>query len=211
MSRSTARRRGAVKEGKGPKKNKDNSKDSAAMAEEKGIEARAAVEEVPAEENHGEIVAAAGNSPAQPRRVHVCMVPPPNSTTRARLGICPVSSPTRPLSHAPSWQQIKVCFMLLGLEIFGLRSLMVSLSASTPILLKDVLHAPDMGLTIVSADRICKAGNSVTFRDDTCTIKNKDNKDIGVIPTSANGLYRVKHAHTATTTLERVNLPTLHR
>src|SRR5260221_6608614 len=81
--------------------------------------------------------------------------------------------------------------------------------SSTPILLKDVLHAPDMGLTIVSIDRICKAGNSVIFKDDTCTIRNKNNKVIGVIPASANGLYKVEHAYVAATALERVDLQTL--
>ena len=35
--------------------------------------------------------------------------------------------------------------------------------SSTPILLKDVFYAPDMGITVVSIDRITKAGYSVTF------------------------------------------------
>jgi len=83
--------------------------------------------------------------------------------------------------------------------------------SSTPIILKDVLHAPEMELTIVSINQIYKAGNSVIFKDDTCTIKNKDNKVIGVIPASANGLYKVEHVHTAMVALERVELATLHR
>jgi hypothetical protein len=43
-------------------------------------------------------------------------------------------------------------------------------TSRTPIILKDVLHAPDMGLTIVSISRITKAGYSVTFKDNTCQI-----------------------------------------
>jgi len=82
--------------------------------------------------------------------------------------------------------------------------------SSTPIILKDILHAPEMGLTIVSVNWICKAGNSVMFKDDICTIKNKDNKVIGIIPASANRLYKVEHTHAAMVALEHVELTTLH-
>jgi hypothetical protein len=62
----------------------------------------------------------------------------------------------------------------------------------------------------VSIDRICKARNSVTFKGDNCTIRNQNNKVVGVIPTSTNGLYKVEHAYSAIAAPERVDLPTLH-
>jgi len=51
--------------------------------------------------------------------------------------------------------------------------------SSTPMLLKDVLYAPDMGLTIVFINRIAKAGHTVTFEGETCKIKGKEGKIIG--------------------------------
>jgi hypothetical protein len=54
----------------------------------------------------------------------------------------------------------------------------------TPILLKDVLHAPDMGITIVSISRIAKAGYAVTFKDNACQIRNKSDRVVGTIPAS---------------------------
>jgi hypothetical protein len=91
----------------------------------------------------------------------------------------------------------------------------VSLLASTPIL-TDVLHAPDMGLTIVSADRICKTKNSVRFRDDACTvtIKNKDNKVIVVYPSECEraiqGRARIRgHNHVGARQLPNAALLTL--
>ena len=42
----------------------------------------------------------------------------------------------------------------------------------TPIVLQDALHAPKMGLTVVSVGRIANAGYSVAFEGNTCKIKN---------------------------------------
>ena len=70
-------------------------------------------------------------------------------------------------------------------------------SATTPILLRDTLHAPEMTLTIISISRITRAGNSVTFKDKSCEIKNKSGKVIGTIPATSNGLYKVEHNHSA--------------
>ena len=64
--------------------------------------------------------------------------------------------------------------------------------SSTSILLKDVLHAPKMGTTIVSVNRIAKARYAVTFKDNTFQIQNKSDKVIGMIPASQNGLYKVE-------------------
>ena len=43
----------------------------------------------------------------------------------------------------------------------------------TPIILKDIFHAPDMGLTIVSINRIARAGYSVEFKGEFCIIWDK--------------------------------------
>jgi len=83
--------------------------------------------------------------------------------------------------------------------------------SSTSILLKDVLHAPEMGLTLVSIDRITKAGYSVTFEASTCKIKRPNGTVIGTIPASVNSLYKVEHAYTASIAPERVTLAALHQ
>ena len=62
----------------------------------------------------------------------------------------------------------------------------------TTILLKDVLHCPDMGLTLVSIGKITAAGYKVIFRGPTCRIYNSKDKIIGQI-NARNGLYRVGH------------------
>jgi hypothetical protein len=70
-------------------------------------------------------------------------------------------------------------------------------SATTPILLRDTLYAPEIALTIISISRITRTGSSVTFKDKSCEIKNKSGKVIGTIPVSSNGLYKVEHNHLA--------------
>ena len=84
---------------------------------------------------------------------------------------------------------------------------------STPVLLRNTLHAPEMALTIVSIGRITSTGNSVTFGNNTCEIKNKSGKTIGSIPASSNGLFKVEHSHFAANAhaVEQVDMHTLHR
>ena len=65
-------------------------------------------------------------------------------------------------------------------------------SATTTILLKDVLHCPDMGLTLVSISKITAAGYKVIFRGPTCKVFDSKDKVIGLINVR-NGLYRVDH------------------
>jgi hypothetical protein len=81
----------------------------------------------------------------------------------------------------------------------------------TCILLKDVLYTPDMGLTVVSINRIAKARYAVTFKDDTCQIRNKSNKLINVIPASQNGLYKVDRVYAVATPKEHIDIKMLHR
>jgi len=83
--------------------------------------------------------------------------------------------------------------------------------SSTPIRLKDVLHALDMGATIVLISRIAKAGFLICFEGQSCKIKDLHDKVIGVIPASDNGLYKVDRVYSAVMALEHVELATMHR
>ena len=53
--------------------------------------------------------------------------------------------------------------------------------SSTPITLKDVLHALDIGITIVSVSQITQTGCKVVFDMDVCHIFNKVGNPIGAI------------------------------
>ena len=83
---------------------------------------------------------------------------------------------------------------------------------TTPILLHDTLHVPDMVLTIVSIGRITSTGNTVTFKEKSCEIKNKSGKTVSNVPCNSNGLYKVDHAHSASaiSPVEQVDMYTLH-
>ena len=65
-------------------------------------------------------------------------------------------------------------------------------SNQTTILLKDVLHCPDMGLTLISIGKITRAGYKVIFKGSICRIYNTKDKVIGQIM-ARNGLYQVDH------------------
>ena len=79
---------------------------------------------------------------------------------------------------------------------------------SMKVTLHDVLHTPDMGLTIVSISCIVKLGCSVEFEDSLCKIKRRQ-KVIGKVPASANRLYKVEQALAAMLP-EYVDILTLH-
>ncbi|KAJ3496166.1 hypothetical protein NLJ89_g10524 [Agrocybe chaxingu] len=61
------------------------------------------------------------------------------------------------------------------------------------VLLRDVLYAPSMGVTLISISRICLAGSSVLFSGDICRIYNSERVSIGKI-TVQKGLYRTYSA-----------------
>jgi hypothetical protein len=82
--------------------------------------------------------------------------------------------------------------------------------SSTQITLKDILHAPDMGATIVSISHIAKAGFSVCFEGQSCKIKDQCDKVISIIPASNNSLYKVDHVYAAVTVPEQVDLASMH-
>ena len=58
------------------------------------------------------------------------------------------------------------------------------------VLLRDVLYAPTMGVTLVSISRITSAGSTVIFTKDLCKIYGRDRELIGKIEVDG-GLYRV--------------------
>ena len=82
----------------------------------------------------------------------------------------------------------------------------------TTVILHDALHAPEMGLTVVSINRITKAGHKVLFDGNACKIKNSKGTIIGEIPVGDNGLYKVEHASMADGAVtETVKLSKLHK
>jgi len=91
--------------------------------------------------------------------------------------------------------------------------------SNSRILLKDVLYAPTMGITLVSISRIAGAGSTVVFTGNVCRIYSKDRDVIGEIRVKG-GLYRVlmkgtkAYAYTATlpdNNNEALSLDELHR
>src|SRR5271170_4524751 len=87
----------------------------------------------------------------------------------------------------------KRCFQAIGKG--DLRIKIPNDLKNTTVLLKDVLHCPDMGLTLVSIGKITNAGYKVIFRGPNCRIFDPRDKVIGNI-TVENGLYRVTHKAT---------------
>ncbi|KAG9225295.1 hypothetical protein CCMSSC00406_0009851 [Pleurotus cornucopiae] len=60
----------------------------------------------------------------------------------------------------------------------------------TRVLLRGVLFAPAMAMTLVSISRITKAGSSAVFKDDCCHLYDGNGKLLGSVPVK-DGLYRV--------------------
>lgn len=57
--------------------------------------------------------------------------------------------------------------------------------------------APNLGATMISINRIVKAGHSVTLEGNSWKVKNQRGNVIADIPADANGLYKVEYAHAA--------------
>jgi hypothetical protein len=85
---------------------------------------------------------------------------------------------------------------------------------TTTILLKDVLHAPDLGLTLVLISCAAAAGYSLLFRGPFHRIFDPKHKLVGEIK-ARNGLYRVDHPSEpnamVASTKEVVSVEELHR
>jgi Reverse transcriptase (RNA-dependent DNA polymerase)/gag-polypeptide of LTR copia-type len=88
--------------------------------------------------------------------------------------------------------------------------------SNSRILLKDVLYAPKMGITLVSISRIAGAGSTVVFTGNVCRIYTKDREVIGEIKVKS-GLYRVytsgskASAYAAETAPDTLSVDELHR
>jgi hypothetical protein len=85
---------------------------------------------------------------------------------------------------------------------------------SNTMFLRDVLHVPDMCLTVVLISHIIKAEYIVEFANGHCIIKRGQNGPIiGHIPASQNGLFKAEHAFAAADApalAEPVDILTLH-
>jgi len=55
----------------------------------------------------------------------------------------------------------------------------------------EVLYIPDLVTNLLSVNKICKKGNTVIFKNDVCTIYNKNNQVIATA-TEDNGLYKLQ-------------------
>jgi transposase InsO family protein len=81
------------------------------------------------------------------------------------------------------------------------------------ILLKDVLYAPRMGLTLVSISKIAASGYSTLFMANFAKIMDRRRRVIARIPVS-NGIYRVEHPGngvSAGSAVETISVMELHR
>jgi hypothetical protein len=79
-------------------------------------------------------------------------------------------------------------------EATGKGNIMITLpngESNTRILLKDVLYAPKMGVTLVSISHLTAAGYAALFRANSCKIFSDMKKLLGEVPVSR-GLYCVK-------------------
>jgi len=87
--------------------------------------------------------------------------------------------------------------------------------AASRVLLRNVLFAPSMGVTLISISRITSAGSTVVFTGNICKVYNKNKEVVGEIKVKG-GLYRVytscskDGAHAASNT-EILSINELHR
>ncbi len=208
--RSKCWAKGGGNEGGGPQRKK---KEDASQAEEKKDEpeAWAAIEEMGGQADEMSSSIVTGHTPAQ-----AAQSTPAGTCELYDSGATHHMSPFR--DRFKSYHKIPPRVITAAdKRVFytvGLRDLEIEVpngTCPTLILLKDVLHAPDMGLTIVSISRIAKARYSVTFKDNICQIQDKADKVVGMIPATHNGLYKVERVCAAIVLEERIDLKMLHR
>jgi hypothetical protein len=78
--------------------------------------------------------------------------------------------------------------------------------------LTEVLYSPEVGYTLVSIGKLDDNGFSATFSGGKCVLKGPDGNNVGQIPKTAKGLYRVDHEpETANEAIEQLTLDQLHR
>jgi hypothetical protein len=167
--------KGGGKEGQGPHhKGKAKAKDDASTAEEAtDIKAWAAIEVLTSEEEDWETDTSQYDA----------VIAVSNTCTHvmeSKLYDSGASSHMSPFCHQfMTYHSIEPCAICPADKcvFYAIRTgdLQINIPCGeslTPILLKDALHAPDIGLTIVSISHIIKAGCDVTFGSNNCTIKN---------------------------------------
>src|ERR1700742_1730683 len=79
----------------------------------------------------------------------------------------------------------------------------------TKILLRNVLYAPDMGLSIISISRLAAAGYAALFRANFCRVFDQKQKLIGQVQVTPNGLYRMDYDTSASVAAVSGNAITL--
>jgi hypothetical protein len=77
------------------------------------------------------------------------------------------------------------------------------------VLLKDVLYAQDIGVTLVSISYITTAGHKAIFDGPSLKICNSSKKLLGEVPVNQ-GLYYVEHSESAHSAVETVTVDELH-
>jgi hypothetical protein len=78
--------------------------------------------------------------------------------------------------------------------------------------LTEVLYSPEVGYTLVSIGRLDDSGFSATFGGGKCIVRGPDGEDLGSIPKSSRGLYKVMHeGESANSAVEGITLDQLHR
>ena len=75
--------------------------------------------------------------------------------------------------------------------------------STTTVLLKDILHCPDMGVTLILISKIAAAGCKIIFQGPTCQVYDAKNKMIGQVVIK-NSLYCVDHNITVNVALAGV-------
>ena len=81
--------------------------------------------------------------------------------------------------------------------------------------LTEVLYSPEVGYTLVSIGRLDELGYTTTFADGQCVITDPDGEQIGQIPRTKWGLYRVVRdcgsTYEANAAVEKISVMELHR
>jgi hypothetical protein len=200
---------GGGQEGGGPKRGQGRGKECAAAAYDSAdIEAWAAITEIEweGEDREDQQTAAAANSARTSQGVESKLYD--SGTSHHMSPFCHRFITYHPIEPRPITAANKRVFY--AVRMGDLQIQVPNGESSSSVTLKDVLHAPDMALTIVSIGRITKSGCAVTFEDNVCRIK-RGGKIIGVVPASVNGLYRIDHSEMAGSASTDVPLSSLHR
>ena len=120
-------------------------------------------------------------------------------------------------SHFNNFEPIKTChFRTANKQMFstiGKGELVVNIpsdSSTTQLRLKDVLYSPEVAYTLVSIGRLDEEGFFVIFGGGKCTIWDKNQELVGVIPKTATRVYKVKHEEVANEAEERLTLGCFH-